>query len=113
MEHAEPGSEAPSIEEIAARLRDDLHLLREAAQRRRDELVGWARRAVDEHPFAAVGLGVAAGYVLAGGLFSRVTLRLVGIGARMYFARLVQGAVGPGLDVLVPRSGDGAQPPRH
>ncbi len=43
-----------------------------------------------EHPFQAVGIGLFAGYVLGGGLITRTTLRLVGVGLRVAALPLLQ-----------------------
>ncbi len=111
MDRDEAGTGAPEVEELAdivRRLREDLDLLREAALQRRDELVGRARGFIAEHPFAAVGAGVAIGYLLAGGIFSRATMRIARVGARIYLGRLLRDAVIPGIDVL---RGDGTRAP--
>ena len=41
------------------------------------------RDRVEEHPFAAVGVALAAGYVLGGGLFTKLTGRLLVNGVRL------------------------------
>ena len=47
-------------------------------------------RQIEEHPGRSVALAVGAGYLLGGGLFSRLTVRLLGAGMRI------------GLRILVP-----------
>jgi hypothetical protein len=86
-DHAGP---SPSLQEVGERLRRDLELLRDTLQRPVHELQRAAARFVDEHPLAAVGAAVGVGYVLAGGLFSRVTLRLTAIGTRFVVSRLLK-----------------------
>ena len=51
---------------------------------------GWAslRHHMTEHPARTVAMAVGAGYLLGGGLFSRLTGRILGTGARLAF-RLV------------------------
>jgi len=52
------------------------------ARRRVDEWADVIRRQAKEHPGRSVALALGAGYVLGGGLFSALTARLVGAGAR-------------------------------
>jgi hypothetical protein len=82
----------PSIREIGDQVKQDISHLREAAERRRDEVLGQARDFVQEHPVIAVGAAFGAGYVLSGALFSRMSLRLLGFGARWYAGRMLRGA---------------------
>jgi hypothetical protein len=41
------------------------------------------QRRVDEHPWRTLGIALAAGYVVGGGLFSPLTGRLLGLGLRL------------------------------
>ena len=108
-DESESSGRASTIGEIGSRFREDLFALRESALRRRDELLSIAHRYVDEHPFAAVGVAFAAGYVVAGGLLSRTTLRLLRVGARIYLGNLVKGVVGEAIGGgQFERGGDGA-----
>jgi hypothetical protein len=49
------------------------------------------RGRVERHPYAMVAAALGVGYVLGGGLFSALTFRLVGLGARMAAVPLVKG----------------------
>jgi hypothetical protein len=75
-------------------VRADLDELRAAAERRRDELVAKLHDIVDEHPFVAVAAAFGAGYALSGALVSRFTMRLLSLGGRLYFGRLVEERLG-------------------
>lgn len=86
-----------SLRELGEQVRDDLWALRETASRRRDELLGKARAQIDEHPLAAVGIAFGAGYLLSGALLSRLTMRVVVIGARWYLARTMKELLGGAL----------------
>lgn len=94
---AESEGSQPSLGEIGDRFRDDLRSLRDAVSRRREELGRAARGYVEDHPFVAVGVAFAAGYVLAGGLLSRTTFRLARVGARLYLGNLLRGVLGEAL----------------
>ncbi len=62
--------------------------LRDARQR----IGAWSQtlgRQVHEHPGRSVALAVGAGYLLGGGLFSRLTGRVLGTGLRIGFRLLV------------------------
>src|SRR4051794_26993688 len=84
----------PSIRDIGGTVKQDLSQLRDVVEHRRDELLGQVRDLVAEHPVAAVGVAFGAGYVLSGALFSRLTWRVLSVGARWYAGRMLQGAVG-------------------
>jgi len=49
------------------------------------------RGRVQRHPYGMVAAALGLGYVLGGGLFSALTFRLVGLGARMAAIPLVKG----------------------
>ena len=87
----------PSMRDLGGKVKDDLSELREAAERRREELLGEASRLVDEHPFLALGAAFGAGYVLSGALFSRLTARLAMVGARAYLGRVLKTTLGEEL----------------
>jgi hypothetical protein len=48
------------------------------------------RGRVQRHPYAMVAAALGVGYVLGGGLFSRLTFRMVGLGVRMAAIPLVK-----------------------
>lgn len=88
----------PSIGEATAHMRDDVQQLREAAERRGDEVIEQVRSLVDEHPLAAVGAAFGLGYLLSGALVSRTTLRFAVLGARWYAGRMMRDLVAPAAD---------------
>ena len=91
------GGTSPSMRDLGGKVKDDLAELREAADRRRAELLEQARQLMDQHPFLAVGAACGIGYVLSGALFSRLTGRLVLTGARMYLGRMLKDTLGAEL----------------
>jgi hypothetical protein len=96
MDQVRPDDE-PSIREAGERVRDDLERLREAAERRRAQLLGELQRLVAEHPLGAVAAAFGVGYLLSGALLSRTTARVLGIGARIYLGQMVRGGLGEQL----------------
>ena len=73
------------------------------ASRARGELESWADRLLRrtrEHPGRSVAMAVGVGYVLGGGLFSRLTARIVGTGIRIGLRTAVLPFVTEGLLVL-------------
>jgi hypothetical protein len=91
-EREEP--EPPSMREVGERMREDVYMLRDAAGRRRDELLDQGRRFVDQHPLAAVGIAFGLGYLISGALLSRTTGKLLRLGARFYLRRLLHSGIG-------------------
>ena len=85
----------PTIGEATAHMRDDVAQLREAAERRGDEVIEQIRSLVVEHPLAAVGAAFGIGYLLSGALVSRTTLRFGLLGARWYAGRMMRDLVAP------------------
>ncbi len=73
------------------------------ATKARGELESWAGRLLQqtrEHPGRSVAMAVGVGYVLGGGLFSRLTARIVGTGIRIGLRTGVLPFVAEGLLVL-------------
>jgi hypothetical protein len=69
----------------------------------REQVESWADRLVRqtrEHPGRSVAAAVGVGYVLGGGLFSRLTARLLGTGIRLGLRTAVLPFVTEGLLVL-------------
>lgn len=98
MEHTnDPGS--ASFDADGPRT-DDIRRLAETVQQRGGELYEMSRKWVSEHPMAAVGAAFGVGFVLAGGLVSKATLRIAMMGARLYFRRFVGDLVGKGAQEL-------------
>jgi hypothetical protein len=61
---------------------------------------------VDEHPLAAVGIAFGTGYVVAGGLVSKMTGRLLKVGTRLALGLIVrQAMVSLPAMMLTPREG--------
>ena len=96
-------SQPPSLSEMRSRMREDVDLIREAVGRETAELRDTVLKFVDEHPFGAVGAAFGVGFVLAGGLFSRTTARVLGLSTRFVIGRFIEQAlVGTGLGMLMP-----------
>jgi hypothetical protein len=73
------------------------------ASHARKQVESWADRLVRqtrEHPGRSVAMAVGVGYVLGGGLFSRLTARIVGTGIRIGLRTAVLPFVTEGLLVL-------------
>ena len=73
------------------------------ASKARAELESWAAKLVRqtrEHPGRSVAMAVGVGYVLGGGLFSRLTARIVGTGIRIGLRSALLPFVTEGLLVL-------------
>jgi hypothetical protein len=73
-------------------LNDSAHQLLEEARSTFEDL-GQAidlRGRVQRHPYGMVAAALGVGYVLGGGLFSRLTFRLVGVGVRVAAIPLVK-----------------------
>src|SRR5687767_11349796 len=75
--------DATTIGDASRRLRGDLGDLFTAFTRSRDDLSDRIGGFVRERPIASVAIAFGIGYVLAGGVFSRATSRLLAIGMRM------------------------------
>lgn len=73
----------PGIVDAARRVKDDFGALGDAFSRRQNDVLSGVRQFVNDKPVAAVGIAFGIGYVLAGGLFSRTTGRLLGLGMRL------------------------------
>ena len=65
-------------------------------------------RQTREHPIRSLAVALGVGFVLGGGLFSRVTARIVGTGLKLGLRMAVVPLVTQGLITL----GDGLRPPR-
>ncbi|HEX2573716.1 MAG TPA: hypothetical protein VH877_29470 [Polyangia bacterium] len=114
MDHANSGN--PSNQAAHAnsgRLQDDLEQLRQAATDRGNELVSNLRSWIEERPLPAVAAAFAVGFVVSGGLFSRMTWRLARLGARTYLRSFMGDVLGQGAremfaGLLDPESMSGA-----
>ena len=103
MEHANSGN--PSAHANRGRLQDDLEQLKQAAtddpSALGSELVSHLRGWIQERPFPAVAAAFAVGYVISGGLFSRMTWRFAQLGARTYLRSFMGDVLGQGARELV------------
>ena len=59
-----------------------------------EDLLARLRTATSEHPYQAVGIALAAGYVIGGGLLTKSTFRLLGLGLRFAAVPLLQRKLG-------------------
>ena len=87
---------AAEIELVARRASNSASKTRRQAESLADKLVRQTR----EHPVRSVAMAVGLGYVLGGGLFSRLTARIVGTGIRMGLRTALLPFVTEGLLVL-------------
>jgi hypothetical protein len=78
-----------TVGELGAQLWEDLDQLRTVLSQKREEIWQTFSSFVEEHPYGALGAAFTTGYVLAGGLFSRATTRLLGFGVRLAMGRMV------------------------
>ena len=102
MDKQTPSKETPSLQEVGERVRADIDMLRDAVERPVTELRDAAYSFVDEHPLAAVGAAFGVGYVLAGGLFSKTTGRVVRFGARFLIGKMIKQVLsGAGVGFLM------------
>jgi hypothetical protein len=90
-----------SVEALGAQVWEDLDLLRAALSQRREEIWQTVSTFVEEHPYGAMGAAFTTGYVVAGGLFSRATARLLGFGVRFAMGRVVRRLLVDGVVGLV------------
>lgn len=79
---------------------DDFKSMMETVQQRGSEMLETGKQWVTEHPLAAIGAAFGVGFVLAGGLVSKTTLRVLKLGARLYFRRFVGDLVSKGTQEL-------------
>ena len=86
-----------SIGDASRRLRGDLNDLYAAVTRSKDDLGVRLGTYLREQPHAALAIAFGIGYVLGGGLFSRASSRLFGIGARLYGLKLARNLMGDAL----------------
>ncbi len=114
-----------SMDDASRRIGDNLAELREEIGGKTRELRDAVGSYVDEHPVAALGIAFGVGYLLSGALFSRTSLRVATLGARVAVGGLVKqlfAGVAPGM--LLAQflggerkeqvgGGDGGANPRH
>ena len=110
-QHEVPGRAAPP----PASPRDDgpwgaLEVVARRSSEARERLGAWTEvlaRETRKHPIRSVAVALGVGFVLGGGLFSRVTARLVAVGARIGLRMAVVPLMAQGLAALT----DGLRPP--
>jgi hypothetical protein len=107
MDKQTPSQEPPSLHEAGERVRADLGVLRDAVERPVTELRDAAYSFVDEHPLAAMGAAFGVGFLLAGGLYSKTTGRVLKFGTRFLLGKMLKQALaGAGVGFLM-AEGDG------
>lgn len=95
----------PSLSEVRDKVREDLNLFREAVERESNAFLSSARDWIEEHPYAAVGAAMGAGFLVSGGLFSRATTRTLAFGTRFFLGRLLRQLIaGAGAGMAFPSS---------
>lgn len=95
---------------------DVLSLLAERASAARDRMTELRKditRELECHPFRTLALSAGAGYLLAGGLFSRLTLRLISFGARLAVLPLFAAAIANAGPADTPISRTNSRRPRN
>jgi hypothetical protein len=86
------------VGDAARRVSEGIGDLGRAINDRQQDLTAAARDFMRERPIAALGIAFGVGYVLGGGLFSRTTSRVLGMGIKlggMAFARNFLGGMTP------------------
>jgi len=86
-----------TVSEASRRLRGDLGDLYSAVARQRDDMTTRVGAFARERPITSLAIAFGIGYVLGGGLFSRTTSRLLGVGARVYGLKLARNLIGDAL----------------
>jgi hypothetical protein len=95
----------PGLGEVATRLREDLGMLMSAIDRERDEVEHRVRSFMHQHPVATLTATFGVGYLLGGGLFSRRSIPLLGLGLRLAGSQVVARMLGQ-----MGETGDGSTP---
>lgn len=80
---ADSADDNPGVARAARKVGESLGELGRALSDTREGVVEPLAGFIQERPLAAVGIAFGVGYLLAGGLFSRTTGRLLGIGWRL------------------------------
>jgi hypothetical protein len=88
---------AQTLGEASRRISGDLGDLARAIKSSRDELTERIGAFVRDRPVASIAIAFGIGYVLAGGLLTRTTSRLLGLGARAYGVALARNLMGDAL----------------
>src|SRR5262245_49088626 len=88
------GGDEPTMGSSLGKIKSGASDLGAALGARREELADRLGAFVRERPFAAAGAAFGIGYLLGGGLFSRVSTRLLGVGLRVGVIALARQLVG-------------------
>jgi len=95
--------DSPRVTRAARKVSEGLGELGRALSDGRQGVVEPAAEFIQDRPLAAVGLAFGVGYVLAGGLFSRTTGRMLALGWRLGGMAIVRNILsslaGPGQDL--------------
>ncbi len=84
----------PRVSDAARKLSESLGELGRALSDGRQGIVEPMAEFIQERPLAAVGIAFGVGYVLGGGLFSRTTGRVIGLGWRLGGMALARNLLG-------------------
>jgi ElaB/YqjD/DUF883 family membrane-anchored ribosome-binding protein len=85
-EAAEPSHEARSLSDHGRQIQHDAHALTSAVREATTGLEGYLTAQVTRHPYGTLGVAAGIGYVLGGGLSSRLTAALLGTATRLAMA---------------------------
>jgi ElaB/YqjD/DUF883 family membrane-anchored ribosome-binding protein len=86
--------EAAGITDAAKKVSEGLGELTRALNDGRQNLVEPMSQFIQQRPLAAVGVAFGIGYILGGGLFTRTTGRLIGVGWRLGGMALAKNLLG-------------------
>ncbi len=84
----------PGITDAARKVGEGLGELRRVLNDRRQNIVEPASRFLQEQPLAAIGVAFGVGYLLGGGLFTKTTGRLLGLGWKLGGMALAKSVLG-------------------
>jgi hypothetical protein len=86
----------PTVGEAREQLRGDIEMVRQVVSEKAGELRDSVHTLANEHPLATVGMAFGVGFLLAGGLYSKTTARLLGLGGRLLVGAAVRSALATG-----------------
>lgn len=81
-----PGRDAHSLGDHCRQIHHDAHALAAAVQDATNDLEGYLTDQMDRRPYVTLGVAAGVGYVLGGGLRSRLTAVVLGAAARVALA---------------------------
>jgi ElaB/YqjD/DUF883 family membrane-anchored ribosome-binding protein len=100
--------DARSLDDHCRQIRHDAHALAAAVQEATHELERYLTEQVEERPYTTLGVAAGVGYVLGGGLRSRLTAVLLGAATRFAVAlaaRELAARLSPGASASVQNKG--------